>query len=115
MIYGNARPDPGEHRIIFMKKITFLIILIMLHSNVIAGNELLLIQPTLKIEQVIIHAQEILAKGECEDCKIVGIFYEYIHGEWIIYIARENGPLGSDFHFIMDDKNPSKYKIVGGA
>lgn len=86
-----------------------------LFLNVYANDEVPLVQATLTVDEAVIYAKKILEKGGCINCKLVGISYEYINGEWIIYVARINGPLGSDFHFFMKDKDPSVYRIVGGA
>lgn len=98
-----------------IKQIILFSFSLLLHSNVIADDEFTFIQPTLTIEQAVIHAKDIIVKGDCINCEITGVSYEFINNEWIIYVSRKNGPIGSDFYFFMNDKDPSIYRIVGGA
>lgn len=92
-----------------------LIIFILLNVTTIKADENVnLLLPSLTYEEAINYAMGILGKLSKDDknYEIQNITYNYITGEWAFSITEKGGPY---FYFFINDKDPTKYRSVGGA
>ncbi len=101
----------------FKIKITrYLIVVLLICSyalSIRADEQLNLILPTLTYEEAIHHMENLFDKEvDLKRYVLKDILYDYITGEWVFHY---NMIQGSHFTIIMNDKDPTKYRGIGGA